>query len=182
MTEVFAHPEHAAFWRAALRGETNDWDSVLGGYVAAVDWPPAALWRELSEAYPDAIVVLSMRESPETWWRSADATVLGAGRSEEDWPQFGEWKQLFLELLRSQLGEGWDDPETAKRAYELSLESVRATAPATRLVEWKPHDGWGPLCAALDVSVPALPFPHTNTTEDFQRAAPVLARLDQNVR
>jgi hypothetical protein len=39
------------------------------------------------------------------------------------------------------------------------------------LVEWRPNDGWAPLCQALDVPVPDQPFPHVNTTEEFRAMA-----------
>ena len=35
-------------------------------------------------------------------------------------------------------------------------------------IDWQPGDGWEPICAALDVPVPAEPFPHTNTTAEFR--------------
>jgi hypothetical protein len=45
---------------------------------------------------------------------------------------------------------------------------VRSTAPADRLVEWHPGDGWDPVCAALGTAIPDKPFPHVNTTSDFR--------------
>ena len=53
-------------------------------------------------------------------------------------------------------------------AYETHNDEVRASVPAGRLVEWRPGDGWDPLCAALGVAVPAEPFPHVNTSADFR--------------
>ena len=44
MTEVFEHPEHAAFWLAAWRDEPVDWDGLLGGYASAVDWPACSFY------------------------------------------------------------------------------------------------------------------------------------------
>jgi Sulfotransferase domain len=40
--------------------------------------------------------------------------------------------------------------------------------PAGRLVEWRPGDGWEPICTALRVAVPDEPFPHVNSTEEFR--------------
>ena len=54
-------------------------------------------------------------------------------------------------------------------AYEKHNAEVRAEAPADRLMDWTPSDGWGPICAALDVPVPAEPFPVTNTTSEFRQ-------------
>jgi hypothetical protein len=46
---------------------------------------------------------------------------------------------------------------------------VRRVCPPHRLVEWKPEDGWAPICEALGVDMPAEPFPHVNKTEDWER-------------
>jgi hypothetical protein len=64
----------------------------------------------------------------------------------------------------------WQDESAAKAAYVAYNDHVRATAPADRLVEWSPGDGWGPLCAALGMQVPDRPFPHVNTTAETRSA------------
>jgi Sulfotransferase domain len=51
-----------------------DWQQLLGGYIAQVDWPGASFWREISTANPDALVLLSVRE-PDAWYRSAWNTI-----------------------------------------------------------------------------------------------------------
>jgi hypothetical protein len=56
----------------ALAGDTPEWDQLLDGCVAAVDWPASMFWCELSEANPEALVLLSVRDTAETWWHSAD--------------------------------------------------------------------------------------------------------------
>src|SRR5438132_13248585 len=81
MIEVFEHPEHVPVWHAAVRGEPVDWDALFAGYVAAVDWPVAAFWREISAANPDAVVLLSVRDAA-AWWQSADQTNREASRRE----------------------------------------------------------------------------------------------------
>src|SRR5690242_16311928 len=63
MAEVFEHPEHVPLWDQATRGEMPDWDALFDGYGAAVDWPMAAFWREIGEAYPDALILLSVRDA-----------------------------------------------------------------------------------------------------------------------
>ena len=44
------------------------WHRLLDGCAAAVDWPAAAFWPEISAAFPDATVLLSVRDS-ESWWQ-----------------------------------------------------------------------------------------------------------------
>ena len=145
MHEVFENLDHVPVWRQALRGDMPDWNEFLAGYVAAVDWPASAFWPQLAEANPDAIVLLSQRDDAATWWRSADQTILGVGRKDE-LPEYGDWLALFHELLRDRIGERWDDAATAMAAYERHNADVRARVPPERLVEWRPEDGWAPIC------------------------------------
>ncbi len=71
MSVIPGHPFNLGEgWNRALAGESPDWNELFDGYVAAVDWPASMFWRELSDAYPDAIVLLSVRDSAETWWHS----------------------------------------------------------------------------------------------------------------
>ena len=65
MEEVFTNPSQLPFWRAAVAGEKVDWDAVFAGYNSAMDWPSTHFWRELSDFYPDAKILLSLRP-PET--------------------------------------------------------------------------------------------------------------------
>jgi hypothetical protein len=67
MVEVFGHPEHVDVWRRAALGETVDWDALFDGYVACVDWPGGSFWHELADAYPEAPILLSTRDSADTW-------------------------------------------------------------------------------------------------------------------
>jgi len=170
MVEVFAHLDHVPVWHAAVRREPVDWEALLGGYRAAVDWPAAAFWRELGEAYPGAIVLLSVRDDAETWWRSADRTVFAAMRRPPP-PELESWFEMVSDLWRATMAEDWDDREVAMAAYERHNAEVRAAVPPERLVQWRPGDGWGPLCEALGVPVPDEPFPHENTTADFRAMA-----------
>src|SRR5215216_8042003 len=50
-------------------GEAVDWDEVLGSYEATVDWPACTFYEQLMERYPDAKVLLSVRD-PEQWYES----------------------------------------------------------------------------------------------------------------
>jgi hypothetical protein len=162
MSEVFAHPEHVALWHAAARGEPVDWHALFAGYAAAVDWPVGSFWPEVSAAFPEAILLLSTR-SADSWWRSASQTIFPISAKAAGTP----WHAMWLELARSRFTPHLDDREAAIAAYERHNADVRARAPKQRLLEWTAKDGWGPLCRALGVAVPAEPFPHANSTEDF---------------
>lgn len=162
MREVFDRLEHVPAWRQALAGQLPDWDKLLGEYQAIVDWPGSALWEQLSDACPDALVILSVRAEPGTWWRSANRSIFDGTRDEQP-PELIEWQQLFFELLNTALTPDWADERLANEAYERHNAMVRQTAAArgTRLLEWQATQGWEPLCRELGVPVPQRrPFPH----------------------
>ena len=60
------------------------------------------------------------------------------------------------------------DEAVTKAAYERHNAEVRAEVPPGRLIDWRPEDGWGPLCTGLGLPVPDVPFPHANTTAEFR--------------
>lgn len=165
MLEVLSHPESVAYWSSAGRGRMPDWDQVFEGYVAAVDWPAAAYWPELSVAFPDALVLLSTRASAEEWYRSASQTIFAIDPSKMP----GAGDPGFVEGMFSRFTFELDNPLAAMAAYETHNRKVRESVEPGRLVEWQPGDGWDPLCRALGLPAPGEPFPHVNTTEMFRR-------------
>lgn len=171
MVECFPRPDHPARWRAAIEGEPADWDALFDGFAATVDWPSAACWKELADAYPEAIVLHSERPADE-WFRSADRTILEQFKVPRDeWPAPGEnpWWDMAVTMLERRFTPDFLDRDAAVAAVEAWNADVRATAPPDRLVVWRTGDGWAPICDALGLPVPDEPFPHTNTTEQFRQ-------------
>ena len=62
MFETHERPADGDVWLAAGRGEMPDWNEFFADYVATVDWPSCDFWREQSDANPDALVLLSVRD------------------------------------------------------------------------------------------------------------------------
>jgi hypothetical protein len=162
MIEVFSHPEHVSYWHAAALGQMPDWKQFLDGYAAAVDWPASAFWPELSEAFPDALVVHSIRD-PEAWWQSAHETIFA---SINRFPN-PEWRAMIEDLFKARFSGDITDREACIAAFESHNAHVRATVPPERLLQWHASQGWEPLCTALGVPVPDEPFPRVNTREEW---------------
>jgi len=167
MLETFEQPEHVRMWQSAIDGKLPDWDVLFADYVAAVDWPACAFWRELSDAYPDAHVLLSTRPTA-AWWKSANDTIFQVNKRENSEDPFWAAHQQMVKDLLHQFTPTWAEEAGATAAYDAHNAEVRANVPAERLTEWSPGDGWGPLCKMLGVDEPDMPFPHVNTTDDFR--------------
>jgi hypothetical protein len=173
MVEVIAAPEERApAWMDAFDGKPVDWDAVMDGYVASVDWPACAFWEELAAANPDAIILLSSRSSTDAWYKSANATIFDITRREVRSP---DGVQFANKMFAQTFTPDWQDEDAAKSAYDAHNAHVRATAPKDRLVDWQPGDGWEPICDKLGLAVPDEPFPHVNTTDEFR----AMVGLDQ---
>jgi hypothetical protein len=171
MGETFGRPDDIAVWHAAVTGTAPDWDQFLAEYVATVDWPACAFWRELAAANPDAIVLLSTRSSADAWWKSAHDTIFQVSNREipaEHADVMGPQLAMVKDLFATTFCTDWTDEAAAKRAYEAHNAAVRAEVDPARLLDWQPGDGWEPICAALGLAVPSDPFPHVNTTADFR--------------
>lgn len=167
MREIPHHPfDFGDDWNEALAGKTPNWTKLFAGYRAALDWPTSLFWRELSKVYPDALVLLSVRDSAETWRQSAEATILPVARMALA-PEWNEGRGLIDLLERFTGSQHWDDPATLMAAYERHNDDVRRTVPTSRLIEWRAEDEWGPLCHALDLPVPNQPFPLTNRRSEW---------------
>jgi hypothetical protein len=170
MYEVRARPEDVPRWERALAGSDEEWEGIFTGFDATVDWPAASFWPELAAVYPQAPVLLSRRESAESWWASMEKTIvalLGEPLPDDD-PQLARQRRMTKAILSERLDERWWERERAIAAYERHNERVRREVPAARLIEWTPGDGWGPLCEGLGVAEPAEAFPHLNTTREFR--------------
>jgi Sulfotransferase domain len=166
MVEILGDPTQIPAWTDAIEGRPVDWPAVLARYGAIVDWPGGAFWPELSAAFPDALVLLSVRD-PEAWYRSASNTIFHT--FDRVPPELAPWMSSVRKLLHDRFSDAFDDPTAMMDAFVRHNERVRTTVPAGRLLEWTPGDGWEPICERLGVPVPAEPFPVTNTTDDFRQ-------------
>ena len=168
MAEVAENPSHVALWRAAWRGE-EPWEALFDGYAAAVDWPTAAFWPRLMHVYPEAKVVLTMRDA-DSWFASAWRTIFKSmqERLAEDQAELQERLVMAREIIiDGTFGGDLADRDNALAVYEANVARVRREVPADRLIVFDGNDGWGPLCEALGVAEPDAPYPRINTSEEF---------------
>ncbi len=174
MLEVLNRPENADAWHDAAQNGTADWDEILRGYQATVDWPACHFWEPLAAHYPDAKVILTVRDE-EAWWQSMSKTILHNFQQADEVVDPGRlrMRRMSRDLIVERVFGGiLDDREHVLAAYRRNIEQVTARLPTERLLVFDVAQGWEPLCAFLELPVPDEPFPFTNTTQEFvQRLA-----------
>jgi hypothetical protein len=180
MTEVFTHPEHVELWRAAAQGKPLAWEQIFDGYRATVDWPGCAFWAELLQSYPDAKVILTVRD-PNEWYESAYNTIYrisGAASSPVFYlasllvpaaKRMKHAQRMIIEVVwQRDLDGRFEDRRYAIETFERHNEEVKQHVPAENLLVYEVREGWGPLCEFLGVEMPDEPFPHLNDSEVFK--------------
>ena len=178
MTEVFDHPKHALLWDAAARGESVNWQEMFKGYQATVDWPGCTFYKELMQIYPDAKVLLTVRD-PENWYESAQSTIYQATTRTRT-PSSRLLLRLFLpnarqtvRMINTLIWDGtfngnFTDKQYAIEIFNQHIEEVKQYVSPERLLVYNVKEGWEPLCTFLGVEVPKdEPFPHLNDRDSF---------------
>lgn len=164
MSEALEHPDHWPLWETAAGGGPVDWRTIFEGWGSTTDAPGCHFYQELAAYYPDAKVVLSVRD-PERWFASTQNTILSG-----DVAGFhgARGSLAMVEAV------GWGtDPRLHDRDYMLDryhrhIEEVQRAIPADRLLVYDVSQGWEPLCGFLGRPIPDAPFPQVNSTDDFK--------------
>jgi hypothetical protein len=161
MLELIANPAHMALWQQAADGRP-DWDAIFTGYGATVDYPGCTCWRELSDFYPAAKIVLSVRD-PEAWFESVQATIFGPDTRET----LASAQFATVAILMNRVHPQRYDRAAMVAAFEIHTKAVIDAIPKERLLVYRIEQGWKPLCEFLGVPVPDTPFPRANARAEI---------------
>jgi hypothetical protein len=164
MSEVFAGAKrNIPLWLDVVRGKP-DWDAVFAGFQSTTDYPACTYWRELAAYYPDAKVILSVRDA-DNWFDSVSETIFSpkmhgslAGTPLEE---------LMRGVIFDAFGDRLNDRAFMTDWFKRRNQSVIDALPADRLLVFSAKQGWDPLCAFLGVPVPTVPFPRVNSRDEF---------------
>ncbi|MBI1416604.1 MAG: sulfotransferase family protein [Limimaricola sp.] len=176
--EVRDNPALLPPWQEAAAGRLPDWDRLFAGFGAAVDWPASCYWRVLARHYPQAKVILTVRD-PDDWFESLRQTVIRSitlGRLQDPNPHTRAVAEMIYQTVYVGLFQG----RMEERAYMLDAFSrwrreVEADLSPDRLLIYDVREGWGPLCAFLGREAPKEAFPRTNSIEEFLSRKPFLS-------
>ena len=163
MIEVIPDEAQKSIWRGIAAGGAPDWDAAFNGFGCAVDWPSAAYWRETAAHFPDAKVLLTVRDSAK-WWESINSTIFEILRLVESPDSVG------TALIKNQVfGGNIEDRDHVIATYEKNIADVQAAFGPERLLTYELGAGWGPLCEFLELPAPDQEFPRVNSTAEFQK-------------
>lgn len=174
-------------------------DTYLGDFDAVSDVPVILFAEELLQAYPEAKVILTTRDA-EKWVDSMCRTIWYVHTwSYFDWfapfvPLIRFWRTCDklawdafinsspihehpqLEPQRSDL-DRYASPSYREQAivqFNDHNEWIRRKVPKDNILEFKPQDGWKPLCSFLEVDVPEDAYPRIWEGDELVRAASML--------
>lgn len=179
--DLFNDGRKLQYWKQLRVEGKTDFDALFKGYRAAVDFPSAYYYRELLQQYPEAKVILTVRDASK-WYESAAHTIfkkpqpakfailkfLGRISQKLNYiPQIYYHIQTFLfqEAFHGKI----EDKEAMMVLFNQWNEEVKNTVPANQLLVYNITQGWEPLCKFLNVPAPVTPFPQTNKKESFQQ-------------
>ena len=179
MVDVLADLDQAKLWQRALDGEAP-WGQIFGDFDSTVDWPGGYFYRELMAVYPEAKVLLSVRE-PQVWERSMRETVWAVRHGESlvrllssaqahvnpQWRGFLEMIDRLVWEGEGTFASGHAEPQQLIDTMIRHNREVESNVPPERLLVWSVEEGWQRLCEFLEVPVPRQPFPHVNDRTEF---------------
>jgi hypothetical protein len=168
MSEVFAGArKNISLWLNVVNGNA-DWDTIFDGYQSTTDYPACTYWRELAEHYPDAKVVLTVRD-PNNWFNSVSQTIFS---EQMQGPLAGSTAEAMMQgVALDAFGDRVNDRAFMTDWFERRNQNVIDALPPERLLVYSPKEGWAPLCSFLGVPVPEGPFPRVNSRDELEQAS-----------
>ena len=166
MKDIIMYPAQLKMWQEFALGKTPamDWDRLFAGYAASVDCPACIYYKEIMEVFPEAKIILTVRDS-QSWWKSFNRlmSLVNKARLLRFFiPKLRKLSQFTDTIIIENVFGGRMEKENCINIFERHNQEVRELVPKDRLLEYDVAQGWKPLCKFLGVAVPKKPFPHLN--------------------
>ncbi|ORZ22606.1 P-loop containing nucleoside triphosphate hydrolase protein [Absidia repens] len=167
----------------------DEWESVYGNYDAAISWPTVTFYKELMDKYPDAKVILTLRDANE-WFDLMLNTIFTQVNFQLPINSPHHLNHA-VEMLKTVILDGqapnpFDaEADRAKfiKMYNDHIEEVKKHVPAERMLIMNLNEGWDRLCTFLNKPVPDTPYPALNYADDFgTKFYSLLEQLNDNLK
>lgn len=121
------------------------------------DWPWLLLYKELDEAFPGSLFILTRRDTA-AWLRSYRNMLTQQGEATEEDNRIRRilYRLPFPQVSAEQLIDRYERHNAEVTAY------FRNRPQDLLVVNWEQGDGWPELCGFLGKPIPSVPFPHAN--------------------
>lgn len=173
------NPRDSDMWVDAFRGkfepghrrfEKKDWDQLLGHCEVLNDTPCNVFVEELMEAYPDAKIILTVRDNVDQWYESFLKSLQPYLEELYIRNDLRGWMRKHLAPRNRCEGMEWklvqhtfysSFPSSGRDAYLKHNEKVRRLAKEQNrdLLEFNAKEGWVPLCNFLEKDLPVEQYP-----------------------
>nr|XP_009862167.1 uncharacterized protein LOC104266799 [Ciona intestinalis] len=183
-------------WERIIKegGTVEDFRRMYKGVDAVVDVPCYIYWEQISEAFPEAKIIITIRDD-ESWIRALRKQLYSMVTdyvyismqllSYSGWQHFKFYRVCGLAAFGSvPVNWPWNlkfNEMTFKRLYRTHNCYVLQNAPKDKLLVLNFKDGWGPICEFLGEKVPDKPFPHANIgasiIQEYMENHPIMKRM-----
>ncbi len=179
MSEVYKRPHLPPLWGSAFDGTLGDFEEIFKDYSATTDAPAAFVFDKLAARYPQAKVILSLRDA-DSWYASMQATILTQRNQDE--VAASPMAPMFQKMGGYLAEHGGPPPDAGPTSLAPNREAIVAwfnthnarvqnSIAPERLLLFEAAQGWEPLCAFLGVSIPQTPYPRVNDAQEFHATA-----------
>ena len=177
MQNILLNKKDAKKWHDLIFNNKKiyNWDNIYKGYGACLDFPSCNYYKELMDFYPDAKVILNLRDD-ESWvksWNVLNNQILKSFTfrfiAKLPYTSFKLHKDIHNEMIlgsRGAFGGAKTDEEKMQKFNDWN-QSVIDYVPKDRLLVYKVSEGWDPICKFLNVNISDIPFPYKNKTKNM---------------
>tara|TARA_B100001996_G_scaffold285172_1_gene225451 strand:+ start:996 stop:1721 length:726 start_codon:yes stop_codon:yes gene_type:complete len=177
MQNILLSKKDATKWHNSIfkNNEKFNWEDIYKGYGACLDFPSCNYYKELMDYYPDAKVILTVRDN-ESWiksWNVLNNQILKSFtfRFAAKIPKtsFKLQKDIHNKMILGRDGafKGAKSDKERMEQFDVWNKSVIEYVPKDRLLIYQVKDGWEPLCNFLNVPIPDIAFPYKNKTKNM---------------
>lgn len=184
MVELLNLPDRLKYFKKNNLDRRANWEKLFEEFGSVTDFPCCMYYQELAELYPEAKVILTVRD-PEKWYESTLETIYrGKPKTLKDFAKL-MWNYMRSSDVRrvapifknndKMIWDGFfegkfEDKKHTLSIYHRHIEAVKKNIPKKRLLVFNVKEGWKPLCDFLGQPVPKIPFPRTHQRAEFNKA------------
>ena len=170
---------------------------IFDKYDSCLDYPACVFYEELHEMYPDALVLLTVRDKPEDFARSVIDTIgsfhvyMESDKHKRASAITGLFGNDFIKMLDQVITKAmkfpeddhlaWVDKYELVESYERHVSKVKTKIPKESLLVFNVKEGWKPLCERLGKDIPEIDFPRGNDTKQLKFLLKAVQRMESVV-